>query len=191
MTDYDLIRRCQTGDGNAFEALLERYYDVIYRIAYRWCEDQTNAQDITQLACMKLAKALQGFKFGSAFTSWLYSIVINTARDFYKSPNQYNQREAQIDDLEKIDTHFERTDSHIPARGIYAQQILTHIETLTDDLKETLILVYVNGLNHREAAVELNIKESTVSWRVHEARKLLKQTFKSSSLYTDDIRGTV
>ena len=179
MTDETLIKQCQNGDKAAFEALLSRYYDTIYRFAYHWCQDQTNAQDITQLVCMKLAKAITQFNFQSSFSTWLYPIVINSAKDFYKSPSQHNVREEQHEQLETAANQTE----DINTRRIYAQQILEHINTLQDDLKETLILIYGSGLNHKQAAKELNVKESTISWRVHEARKILKQTFQSSDLY--------
>ena len=178
MTDEALIKQCQSGDKAAFEILLEANYDTIYRFAYRWCQDQNNAQDITQLVCMKLTKSIKQYNFKSAFTTWLYPIVLNTAKDFYKSPSQHNIREEQHENLETQAGASEDTSS----RTIYAQQILEHINTLQDDLKETLILIYGSGLNHQQAAQQLNIKESTVSWRIHEARKLLKQTFNSPDI---------
>jgi len=183
MTDDTLIKRCLAGDSEAFETLLNRYYDTIYRFAYRWCQDQNNAQDITQLVCMKLAKALRQFRFKSSFSSWLYPIVINCAKDFYKSPKQHNTREERT-----LDDYQGETDD-TASRTLYAQQIMQHIDTLQDELKEALLLVYGSGLNHRQAADKLQVKESTVSWRIHEARKILKQTFHSSSLNNEEFGG--
>ena len=77
MSDETLIEQCQNGDRASFEALLERYYDTIYRFAFRWCQDQTNAQDITQLVCMKLAKSIQQYNFKSSFSTWLYPIAVS------------------------------------------------------------------------------------------------------------------
>ena len=171
-----LIKQCQSGDAKAFEVLINQHYDTIYRFSYRWCGDQTNAQDITQNACLKLARSINQYRFDSSFTTWLYQLTINCAKDFYKSPTQHNVREEQHDNLELNS----RADGN--AKRLYAQQILEHITQLQDDLKDTLILIYGTGLNHQQAAKQLNIKESTVSWRVHEARKLLKQTFNSSNI---------
>lgn len=176
MTDNALIKKCQSGDANAFETLINQHYDTIYRFAYRWCGDQANAQDITQNACLKLARSIGQFRYESSFTSWLYQLVINCAKDFYKSPSQHNIREEQQDNLDV------RANDDAHAKRLYAQQILEHIGQLQEDLKDTLILIYGTGLNHRQAAKQLNIKESTVSWRVHEARKLLKQTFHSTDI---------
>lgn len=192
MDDITLIKQCQNGDKSAFEKLLQEHYDTIYRFAYRWCGDQTNAQDITQQACIKLANSISQFEFKSSFSSWLYRLVINCAKDFYKSPKQHNQREEQTDNIEQ----YQKSNARYEQR-LYSQQILEHINTLQDDLKDTLILVFGKGLTHLEAAEQLDIKESTVSWRIHEARKLLKQTFHSSSFKsntpidnTHNVRGS-
>ena len=178
MTDDPLIKKCQAGDLQAFDQLLNQHYDTIYRYAYKWCGDQHNAQDITQTACMKLAKSIQQFDFKASFTSWLYRLVINCAKDFYKSPTQFNRREESVD--HESPTHEDRH-----AERVYARQIMEHIGTLQDELRDTLILVFGSGLNHQQAAERLSIKESTVSWRVHEARKQLKQVFSSPTLNQD------
>ena len=185
MNDIALVKRCQQGDKSAFEDLLQRHYDTIYRFAYRWCGDRHNAQDITQQACLKLAGAISRFEFRSSFTSWLYRLVINCARDYYKSPNQYSGQQAELNE----NAMYAEDRS---AQRLYAQQILEHIDTLQEDLRDTLILVYGTGMTHGQAAESLNIKESTVSWRVHEARKALKQTFSSSRMAmpsADTVRG--
>ena len=178
MTEDVLIKQCQNGDDQAFETLLGLYYDQIHSIAYKWCQDSANAQDITQLACIKLAKSIQQFNFESSFTTWLYRLVINCAKDFYKSPSQYNVREESDHDL---DEHAGRSED-LSSRTIYAQQILEHIASLQEDLKDTLVLVYGTGLNHRQTAERLGVKEGTISWRVHEARKILKDSFSTPLL---------
>jgi RNA polymerase sigma-70 factor (ECF subfamily) len=177
MSENSLINRCQHGKADAFEQLLELHYDTIYRFAYRWCGDQHNAQDITQLACMKLARSIKQFQHQSSFTSWLYRLVINCAKDFYKSPTQRNQREESDQDID-----FDSSQPGSNEQRVYAQQILEHINHLQEDLKDTLILVYGSGLSHKDAANTLGVKESTISWRIHEARKLLKQKFTSPSV---------
>jgi RNA polymerase sigma-70 factor (ECF subfamily) len=191
MYEDSLIAQCQAGDAIAFEHLLEQYYDTIYRFAYRWCGDQHNAQDITQLACIKLAKSISQFERQSSFTSWLYRLVINCAKDFYKSPTQHNQREESD---ENIYNSIGKSVADQNEQRFYAQQILEHINGLQDSLKDTLILIYGSGLSHSDAAKKLGIKESTVSWRVHEARKLLKETFASSRLNNnllETVRGAL
>ncbi len=182
MTDDLLIKQCQTGSSDAFNQLLNQHYETMYRFAYKWCGDQHNAQDITQTACMKLAKSIKQFDFKASFTSWLYRLVINCAKDFYKSPTQHNRREES--DETTFDSHvITHDDRH--AERLYARQIMEHITALQEELRDTLILVFASGLNHQQAAKQLQVKESTVSWRVHEARKQLKHVFSSSTLTQD------
>lgn len=180
MAEQNLIKRCQNGDRAAFDVLLERHYDTIYRFAFRWCNDQSNAQDITQQACLKLARAIHQYDFKSTFTSWLYPLVINTAKDFYKSPNQVERHPTLDNESPQADRNEQRH---------YAQQILEFINTLPNELKDTLLLVFGKGLNHAQAANELGIKESTVSWRIHEARKQLKISFTSSTLNDNSVES--
>ncbi|MDA0240990.1 MAG: RNA polymerase sigma factor [Proteobacteria bacterium] len=89
MTEADeetaLIKRAQGGDKGAFERLLQTHYDVMYRTAYKWCGNKMDAEDITQTACIKLARSIDGFRFESAFLTWLYRLVINTAKDWAKA----------------------------------------------------------------------------------------------------------
>jgi len=170
-----LLRRCQDGDPAAFDALLKSRYDIIYCFAYKWCQDQHNAQDIAQQACIKLAHSIKQFRFESSFSSWLYRLVINCAKDFYKSPNQLTLAPAH-------DTAPEPSTASKAEQRHYTQQILEYINRLPADLRDTLVLVFGAGLNHKQAAKQLRVKESTVSWRVHEARKLLKHTFESTTL---------
>ena len=188
MTNRALVQRCQHGDKAAFECLLNLHYEDIFNIAYRWCDDQYNAQDITQQACLKLSQSIKQFQFKSSFSSWLYRLVINCAKDFYKSPTQHNTREKTHSEHENI------SDDRNNQR-LYAQQILHYINELPEDFKEALILVHVHGLSHAQAAEKIDIKESTVSWRVHEARKQLKHTFQTSTLNTqtddDAVRGAL
>ncbi len=178
MSSSALIRRCQNGDRAAFNELVTEQYDVIYRIAFKWCSDQHNAEDIAQLACIKLAKSIQQFRFEASFSSWLYRLVVNCAKDFYKSPTH----SAKDQSTTPSQNESQNADQAKQERLHYARQILEHIGHLPQDLQDALVLVFGNGLNHKQAAKELNIKESTVSWRVHEARKLLKATFESATL---------
>lgn len=181
MIDDLLIKQCQKGDEQAFETLLGQHYDHIHSIAFKWCQDAANAQDITQLACIKLANSIRQFNFDSSFTTWLYRLVINCAKDFYKSPNQRNVREEPGHDLEAN----AGSSDDLSNRKIYSQQIFEHIESMQEELRDTLVLVYGSGLNHQQTAERLGVKESTISWRVHEARKILKECFNTSNLQSN------
>lgn len=162
-----LIRTAQAGNAQAFEQLLTDCYDQIFRFAWRWCGNRADAEDITQLTCIKLAQGLGQFRFEAAFSSWLYRLVINCAKDWHRS--QQRHRHGDLDTL---------ADEAVPAQqietGIYLRQVLQLLDSLAEGFKETALLVHAEGLTHAEAAAVLQIKESTVSWRLHEIRKQLQ-----------------
>ncbi|WP_062063448.1 RNA polymerase sigma factor [Cellvibrio sp. OA-2007] len=164
----ELIRTAQGGDSQAFAQLLANQYDSIYRFAYRWCGNPSDAEDITQLACIKLAQTIAQFRFEAAFSSWLYRLVINCAKDWYKSQNRH-----QHDNID----HWiepERAPDQTAENSIYLQQLLGLLDQMAEGFKEAALLVHGEGLSHAEAAAILQVKESTVSWRLHEIRKQLQ-----------------
>jgi RNA polymerase sigma-70 factor (ECF subfamily) len=166
-----LIRRAQKGDRAAFEALLRGYYDVMYRIAYRWSGNKSDAEDITQNACIKLARTIASFRFKSAFLSWLYPLVINTAKDWAKQ-----QKSHAVASNGEWDP--DRAVAPVAEDKVYARQVLDYVGRLPEKEREALCLVFGEGMSHQEVAVVMACKESTVSWYIHEARKKL-QAFQS------------
>lgn len=163
MDDQTLISRAQGGDAAAFARLLDLYYDTIYRFAWKWCGHTANAEDIAQLACMKLATGLKQFRYQSAFTSWLYRLVINCALDWQRSQGRHEHDE--LSELEP-DGGESRAEDHI-----YLLQVLEQLEQLGEGMRETALLVHAEGLSHAEAGEILGVSESTISWRLHVIRR--------------------
>jgi RNA polymerase sigma-70 factor (ECF subfamily) len=167
MDDQALIRRAQAGDSTAFAALLDLHYDTIHRFAWKWCGHPANAEDIAQLACIKLAGSLAQFRFQAAFTSWLYRLVISCAQDWQRGQQRHDHEELPEDEP---DSDFSRTEDHI-----YLGQLLEQLDALGEGMKATALLVHAEGLSHAEAGAILGVSESTISWRVHTIRKQLSQ----------------
>ena len=162
--DEALIRSAQAGDADAFEQLLERHYDTLYRFAYKWCGNRADAEDVAQQACLKLASAMASFRFEATFTSWLYRLVINCAKDWART-----QRRHEGLDVERANDALSEPGS--VEQQAYLWQVLKLLDRLPEGIKETLLLVHAEGLTHGEAARVLEVKESTVSWRLHQFRK--------------------
>ncbi len=159
-----LVRRAQGGEIAAFAELVDRHYDTIFRIAWKWCGHRANAEDIAQQACIKLAGSLGQFRFQAAFSSWLYQLVINCARDWQRA-QQRHEHDVLFPDTE-LSPDASRAEDHI-----YLAQLLEQLEELGEGMKETALLVHAEGLSHAEAGELLGVSESTISWRVHAIRK--------------------
>ena len=167
MDDQALIRKAQGGDATSFAELLDLYYDTIHRFAWKWCGHAANADDIAQLACLKLANSLVQYRFQAAFTSWLYRLVISCAQDWQRSQQRHEHGELPEDEP------AEGTGS--AEESIYLMQLLAQLEKLGEGMRETALLVHAEGLSHAEAGAILGVSESTISWRVHTIRKHLSR----------------
>lgn len=167
--DKDLINRAVDGDSDAFEGLVNAYYETMFKMAFKWCSSPRDAEDITQEACIKLARGIGSYNGSSKFTSWLYRLVINTAKDWYKSQKRHPDGSELLEVIAAEDSSADDR--------VYASQVWAEIHKLPDAQKETLILVAAQGLSHKEVAKLYGVKESTISWRIHEARKKLNHIF--------------
>jgi RNA polymerase sigma-70 factor (ECF subfamily) len=163
-TDHELIRSAQQGDRLSFSHLVERHYTFMFKVAWQWCGVREDAEDIAQNAAIKLADHIGDFRAESAFTTWLYRLVLNTAKDYCRVKNRKNTREI-FEDIEYVSTEMSAEEKMIH------KDLLKAIALLPENLRETVILVCWQQLSHKEAGAILECPEGTVSWRVHEARK--------------------
>lgn len=166
--DADLVARAVGGEREAFSLLLERHYGLIYRIAYKWCGQQSDAEDVAQDVCVKLATALAGFDGRAAFTSWLYRIVLNAVRDLQRRGVRRDNRHLALKDVSESNSPAEQEEA------VATAELWQAVRQLPDKQRDAVLLVYAEEMTHSEAAAVLGVKEGTVSSYVHEARKVLK-----------------
>lgn len=170
MTQEDniLVERACAGDRTAYRQLLERHYDMMFRVAYRYTGHRQDAEDIAQDVSVGLIGRLRSFKGRSRFPTWLYRVVVNSCRDMQKHRRSVARSE---DGFVELEAHGQAEQAEASRRIAWLYRAICGLET---SLKETALLVLAEELSHAEVAVILGCKESTVSWRMHEVRKLLK-----------------
>ena len=167
-TDGALARRAAEGDREAFAALVERHYDRIYRIGARVLSNPDEAADLAQDVCVALPAKLPSYRGRSRFTTWLYRVVVNAARDALRrrAARQRGERGyAELDGLMRNEAAAGECES------AWLRQALGG---LSEELRVTVFLVLEEGLRHREAGETLGVSEATVSWRMHEVRRRLR-----------------
>jgi len=175
--DIRLIERARQGDGAAFERLVEDNYMLIYRAAYRFTGAREDAEDVAQDVCIKLARAVRGFRGGSSFRTWLYRVVINAARDYIRKHATKRRHEEEFVREQHVTGAPGRAEGLSGNPGVTPEALLMEINRLPEKYRDALLLVHSEGLSHKEAAEVLRCAESTVSWRVHEGKKKLKEHF--------------
>ena len=172
-SDIELISRTLNGDPGALELLISRHYMPVYRVAYRYCGIKEDAEDIAQEVFIKLARSMSEFKGESSFTTWLYRIAVNAARDHHRSNTVKKAYEASYLEEQELLAGSSGQDNPVSAGQVY-----TAIDKLPAKHKDAVLLVLAEGLSHKEAAEVLNCAETTVSWRIFQARRRLKKLLK-------------
>ena len=173
-SDLDLARRAKDGNREAFRHLLERHYDTLYGVAYRFFGNATEAEDVAQEIAMTLADRVGLFRGDSRFSTWLYRVAVNGCRD-------HARRRRGASELQRKYMAFAEhraadwADSSDKVRWLYRS-----LDWLDPTLKETALLVLAEDMSHAQAGKVLGVAESTVSWRMHEVKKRLKTIARSA-----------
>ena len=173
-----LIDRCRRGDVSAFEPLVEKYRERVWRLAFNVLRDREDARDVAQEAFVRAWQALPSFRGQSAFYTWLFRITLNAAAD------RARQRAARGRALgtERVpEADWERTmvdpttaPDEQARRAEERHRILRALDALPAHHRAIIMMSDLEGLSYREIAEVLDIPMGTVMSRLHNARKRLR-----------------
>ena len=166
-TDSALVAAAAGGDREAFAALLERHYDAIHRLAWQITGSRADADDIAQEVCCTLVTRIADFRGEARFTTWLHAIVVNQCRAHHRRRSAIRRLVQGLETMVRFPAAADGRDAYDAA------WLQSAIARLKPELRETVALVVGQQLTHREAAEVLGVAEKTISWRMHEARRLL------------------
>lgn len=180
MSDRALVERAAGGCRASFGALLEMYYDRIYRLAWRFSGSQSVAEDIAQDVCVKLASAIRSYRGEAEFSTWLWRIIYNTATDRLRAA----QRIVSIAPCQMVALVDAGTSNpQMPASpedALIGAEIWVAVRALPPQQRDAVLLVYGEDMSHAEAASIMGCQEKTVSWHLHEAKKRLKSELQAT-----------
>jgi RNA polymerase sigma factor (sigma-70 family) len=165
--DAALVSAAAGGDREAFSTLLRRHYDRIHALAWQMTGSRSDADDIAQDVCCTLVQKLGSFRGEAKFSTWLCGIVVNCSRDHHRRRRSFHGLTQKLVVLAGLARGPDGRDLHD------RMWIESAISRLKPALRETVVLVAGQQLTHAEAAEILGVTESTVSWRMHEVRRIL------------------
>ena len=165
--DNALALAAGEGDRAAFAALIDRHYDRIFRFAWRLTGAADQAEDLAQDVSILLARRIRQFRGDSKFTTWLYQVTLNAARDAGR------RNATRCKAMDRYAEDLDRSMAEDRDRATSAEWLQTALATLRDDWRETAALVVGEGLTQAEAGEALGISEGTVAWRMTEVKKAL------------------
>ncbi|WP_165967494.1 RNA polymerase sigma factor [Luteimonas aestuarii] len=168
--DHALVRASASGDAFAFEALYRRHAGRVHGVILRLVGHQhSRAEDLTQEAFVRAWQALPGFRFESAFGTWLHRLAANTAlmelRSRRSAPGIDNDEDA-VDGFGTHDTAGQHT-----ALSMDLEQA---VSSLPPRARAVLVLYDIEGWKHEEIAEALDMAIGSSKAQLHRARRLLR-----------------
>jgi RNA polymerase sigma-70 factor, ECF subfamily len=169
--DERVIKACQQGDREAFRLLFETYKDRVFSIAaYSFGGDETAASDVSQQIFLKLMTAIVQFRGDSAFTTWLYRLVVNACTDEQRKRRRFlpfgeSTPMNKIEDRRPQEKHYAKLE--------VADCVQAAIKQLSPKLRMPILLKYVEGLSYEEIAGVLGCSRGTVASRLNRGHQAL------------------
>ena len=169
--ETDLIRRAQADDANAFCSLAERYARRIYLLAFHYCRNAQDAEDLSQEVWLRAFRALGTFRAEASFYTWLRRITINAFLNHQRSFRQ----QAQTTIVELVDggseTVFESRSASAETvyNKVLFENVMSALAELTPSQRLMFLLRHYEGMSYDEIAVAMNCSSGTVKKGVSRA----------------------
>jgi RNA polymerase sigma-70 factor, ECF subfamily len=188
LSDDALVERAKQKDFAAFETLIERYQDKVYRLAFRFMRNETEAKEIVQETLLSVWRKLDGFKGDSQFSSWLYRVTANAALMRLRTQRRHPEVSTEELDpsfLDRGPAAYGQVTSpgdnwaRRPDDELQSGELRTELQRAIDNLPEIYRTVFlirdVDGFSTEETAEALDITVPTVKTRLHRARMALRE----------------
>lgn len=175
------LEQAQRGDAAAYGRLVRAHQRRVHATAMQLLGDRGEAEDATQETFLRAWRALDRFDGRAKLSTWLYRICVNvslnTIRRRRRAPS------ADLDDPRVPEPSADPTQGRSDPvaaleRDEVERRLAQALDRLSPTLRSAVVLVLLQGLPHKEAAEVLGCPEGTVAWRIHEARRRLRDSLR-------------
>ena len=173
------------------ERVQRRFYDLLWphlaavlRTAQVLCGNNTaEAEDLAQETMLKAYRSLDQFRDGSDARAWLLAILRNARIDLLRSLasaagtvslEQLSEDPPDHAGLEQPDHQAVVENPEIVLEHFSDRQVIEALARLPEEIRWTLLLVDVEGMDHKEAAAVLHVPVGTIKSRAHRGRMMLR-----------------
>lgn len=174
--DSELIRKTLSGDVDAFGQLINNYEKRLYNFIFKMCLSREDTEEILQEAFIKIYKNLYKYNDKYSFSTWAYTIALNT----FKSEAKKNRR---FKFFELDDKYVDLLNIKSPEEAFIDKEellgALERINALKVDHRAVLILKYIDELSYKEIGDILKVSPDAAKMKVHRAKQILCKQRKS------------
>lgn len=192
ISDTVLVEQVKKGSMDAFEEIISRYEAKVYNLALRFTRNQEDAEEVLQDVFSTIYQKIQGFKGQSAFSSWLYRIIVNAA--FMKLRKRKQQHTIALEDLSPTarqhcmdrESAIKDRSDHMAINSELREKLEAAINRLPGQYRAVFVLRDVDGLSNQEVSKILDLSIPAVKSRLHRSRLMLRKRLQR---YYDDFIG--
>lgn len=159
-----------------FTELLRRHAGLVHKIAFAYCRDPVDRQDVLQEIAVQLWRSRHRFDRRFQETTWIWRIAINVAISFYRREHRHRARAGPLEDA---DGERALVVEPTPVGGD-VQLLLRCIDEL-GELEKSLALLYLDGLDHASIAEVLGLSVSNVGTKLLRLKDKLRVAFEMNS----------
>jgi RNA polymerase sigma factor (sigma-70 family) len=168
-----LARRAAAGDAVALDELLRAIEPRVLRQVGRFLPYRQDAEEAAQDVLMKVATRIGTFEGRSKFSTWLYEVTANQARQTYRT---LKRRAAERTTERPVERADPRTTSVIAGSRLDLLDALERLETEHPDLVRAFVLRDLSDLEYADIARLLDVPVGTVKARIHHARRYVRES---------------
>lgn len=168
----ELVGKARHGDHEAFIALFQKYEQDIYRMAYIYVKNQSDALDVVQETAYRSFKSIKHLKEPKYFKTWLIRIAISYCLDVLRKQKKVVQLKPEIQEV--ISEENEDVDLEITLRDL--------IEILNEEEKGVIILRFYEDFTIKEISETLNLPLGTAKTILYRALNKLRKVLKGDEL---------
>jgi RNA polymerase sigma-70 factor (ECF subfamily) len=175
ISDAAAVGSVRSGDKDAFRPLVERYSHMIFVLAYRMTNSETDAEEIVQETFLRAYRALASFEERSNFATWLYRIATNCSLDLLNRRKNQPQLASETMATEEDESPEQRLPSSAPdpERQMYSaelqEKIAAAMKLLTPVEKAAFVLRHYEGRSVDEVAATLKVKTGAAKQSIFRA----------------------
>ena len=156
-----------------FLARLENHKRILFKVAYLYCRDRDDRQDLVQEMLIQCWRSYERFDERVQFSTWMYRVAVNVAISHFRREGVRIRDTVPLEecglDLAAADALFDDDGDNMRA----LRQLINGL----DELNRALILLFLEGFNSEEIAAVVGISASNVSTRINRLKTRLQNEF--------------
>jgi RNA polymerase sigma-70 factor (ECF subfamily) len=169
-----LITKAKQGHVEAFETLVKRYQQSIYFLCRKMTGSHQSADDLSQDTFIKAYFALDTFKDGMNFFTWIRKIAINNSLNCLKKSKREESLGDNVENIRDQSSIGKELPQEMLRRNRMEQTFKKALKTLPAEQKIVFVLRVFENQSYKEMAKILNISKGTVMSRLSRAREKIK-----------------